>query len=256
MFRSKILKAIALGLCMSVLYTGAAYAQSGGGTTSFEGKTDVDNALFEKQSEIDRILFKENIKELEAKGIKVVYTGVAGDYIEIGVASLKDEQADFIYELIGKDQVKLVSAEEIQMYTTMELEPAIAPDEALIDRGDVPVTDKAELYKDMPVAATDGNIAESTADDGRVYKGSDTVATDDGDMLENPDVIFYTTADGVAAPGQEAELVYATGASGEVLTGGTENQKAGLSTPVIILLIAGGALVIGGGAVVLGKKRM
>ncbi len=255
MFRAKLLKAIALGLCMSVLYTGAAYAQSTGGSTpAFEGTVDAEGPLFDKQKEIDQILFVDMSKDIEAKGIKVVYTGVAGDNVEIGVASLTDEQADYLYGILGKDQVKLVPAEEAQIYTTMAVDPAQAPDAVPSDSADAPVTDKAELYKDMPANATDG--------DGRVYKGSDAVATDDVAVtddaatdLENPDVIFYTTANGAAEPGQEAELVYATGENAEAVKTGAEADKDGMSTPVIILLVAGGALVIGGGAVVLGKKR-
>ncbi len=199
MFRAKLLKVIALGLCMSILYTGAAYAQSTeGASPAFEGTMVADEALFEKQKEIDQILFVDQSKDIEAKG---------------------------------------------------------APDAVPADGSDVPVSDKGELYKDMPVNATDA--------DGRVYKGSDVpAATDDVTVTddaatdpENPDVIFYTTAGGVAEPGQEAELVYATGENADVVTTGAEADKDGMPTPLIVLLIAGGALVIGGGAVALGKKR-
>lgn len=252
MFRSKLLKALALGLCMSVLYTGAAYAESGGGvSSSFGGTVEVNPAMLEKQRELDQILFIDKAKEIEAQGIKVAYTAANKEYVEVGVASLTDEQGDYLYSILGKDQVTIVEAEEALLYTTMAVEPVMAPDEILEDMGDVPVTDKAELYSNMVEPRTDG----------KVYKGSDAVATDDVEdtVLENPDVIFYTTADGVAEPGQEAELMYASGENSDIVKSGaaddSNDANKGLSTPLTILLIAGGALVIGGGAVVANKKK-
>ncbi len=248
MFRDKILKAIALGMCMSVLYTGAAYAQvTEGSSPAFEGTVEVDGPLFEKQREIDQILFADKAKDVEAQGIKVVYTAVANDVVEVGVASLTDQQSDYLYGILGKDQIKLVNAEEVQLYTTMAGEPAEAPDAVLYNTGAEPFIDKEALYRDLPATATDA--------DGRVYKGADAVVTDDGEVLENSDIMFYTTADGIAAPGQEAELVYATGISEDGVKATAEADQDGMSTPMMILLIAGGALVIGGGALAAGKKR-
>lgn len=260
MFKSKLTKALALGLCMSVLYTGAAYAQSGeGSSTSFGGTIEVNTASLEKQREIDQILFIDRIKEIDAKGIKVVYTVATGENVEVGVASLTDEQEDYLYSILGKDQVKIVKAEETMLYTTMAVEPAVASDEVKIDNGNIPVSDKAELYTSMVEPRTAEGAEE--APDGKVYKGSDAVVTDDAEdtILENPEVIFYTTADGVAEPGQEAELVYATGESADLLRNGATDDSndagKGLSTPLTILLITGGAVVIGGGAVAINKKK-
>ncbi len=258
MFRAKILKALALGLCMSALITGAAYAQSGGGSSpSFGGVEDAaSSALYEKHREIDRYLFTDHVKDIAKKGIKVVYTGVADDYVEIGLASFNDEQAAYLYDIFGKDQVKVVSAEEVQLYTTAAVDPAVAPD--LYDNGDLPLSDQDQIYTIMDEPDASAVDTTETIVDDRVYKGGDIdtaadVAAEEGN-LENPDVIFYTTADGVAEPGQEAELVYATGENA-VDKSGAEAEKAGLSAPVIILIAAGGAFIIGGGIVLNGKKK-
>jgi LPXTG-motif cell wall-anchored protein len=248
MFRAKILRALALGLCMSVLYTGAAFARSGEGSSpSFAGMIEENSAMYEKQREIDQILFVDKAEEIAAQGIKIAFTVVAGDMVEVAVAPLTDESADYLYGILDKDLVKLVDAEEAQIYTTMAVDPAQAPEVKLYDSEGEPVGDKELLYGDVLAGASDADV--------RVYKGTDAVIADDGVEPENPDVIFYTTTDGVAESGQEAELVYATGERAEVVKAAAEADQTGLSTPVIILLIAGGVLVIGGGALAAGKRR-
>jgi len=81
-----------------------------------------DEALIQKQSEIDRYIFEENKKNFEDKGITVTNTGIISDYVEVGITPFNEENANYIYELFGKDSVKVV--EGIQATTLASVDIA------------------------------------------------------------------------------------------------------------------------------------
>lgn len=270
MIKYRLIKVAAFGLCMSAFFTGAAFAQSGGGTeTSFAGQaiegqttpaqmSEADKALYDKQLEIDRYLFADHVKEMEEKGIKVVYTVVSNDCVEIGVAGLTDENANYLYELFGKDNVKVVSAEEAQVYTTM-VDPVDAPDTADGQGAAVSGPKETEQIYTIQSAETTATVDDSApVSDGRVYKGSAAAGSGTEEVageLENPEVIYYTTADGAAAPGQEAELVSTAVGAADAVKRGAEGDDKGINVPMTILAIAGGAAVIGGAVILSAKKK-
>ena len=115
---SKFKKTCIMGMCITAISSGAVFAS----TPKYEVlpirniEIGAENkALSEKHREIDIYVFKENSKEIEARGFMVTHTGPIEDYIQIGILPYSQENADFLYELFGKDMVKVVEGK--QAYT-------------------------------------------------------------------------------------------------------------------------------------------
>jgi len=262
MIKSKLLKAIVLGLCMSALSTGLAFASSDDGSSpaSEEQQTDATNFLYEKQREIDQYVFKDHVSEIEEKGFAIVYTGVADTYVEIGITPFDDSNAKYLYDIFGSEDVKVVASEEAAVLTTTE----VAPDKSVTnDVTKQPLDDQIyttmELSPDTAVTGTDDAVDPNLVD--KVYKGEPDVniqieSTDGEEAPMDPSVIYQT---GIVEEGQEDlenQVVSATDdsaiAEGNVVN---DSDSKGLSTPIIILIIAGGAVLIGGSALLFSKKK-
>lgn len=273
MLKAKLLKAVALGLCLSALYSGVAYAQSEGASSpAYGGKAETqDNALLEKQKEIDIYLFKEHYEEIADKGIEIVYTGVAETHVEIGIADFSEKKADYLYELFGRDIVKVVSTDDAQLYTiTTVEEPSLvtepdvtAPDDMAPDYmpkdtsdGDIPISNddiKEEIYTtmDLPMDApllTDDEVDQEAADLAADSVVADVEAGEGTTNLEDSELMYHTTVADVTEDGQEVQLVTTRDDK-------SGKEESGLSTPAIILIIAGGAAVVGGAVIVSTKKK-
>ncbi len=113
----KYIKMISLSLCLTIATTGMAFADTSTDSvlttldepvsnTPIEVK--VDEKIYNKQVEIDNVLFKDGSSVLESKGINITHTGLVNDYIEIGIEPFNEENANMIYDLVGKDLVKVV----------------------------------------------------------------------------------------------------------------------------------------------------
>lgn len=102
---------------------------AGGGTNGSSGESvgsvgsaepavavdPVSEAMYQKQSEIDKYLFEEHKDEIDAKGFTVTNTSAANEYVEIGITPFNEENADYLYQVLGKDQIKII--EGIQAVT-------------------------------------------------------------------------------------------------------------------------------------------
>jgi len=110
----KLIRIILTGVCLSVFFSAAVFAETGGGQSgAFQGAPAGEkNALLQKQSEIDRYLFEEHSKEIADKGFKVTHTGVAGDVVEIGIIPYSEENAEYLYNIFGRDSVKVVEGSQ------------------------------------------------------------------------------------------------------------------------------------------------
>jgi hypothetical protein len=75
----------------------------------------VSEAMYLKQSEIDKYLFEEHKDEIAAKGFTVTNTSSTNEYVEIGISPFNEESAEYLYQVLGKDQIKVV--EGIQAVT-------------------------------------------------------------------------------------------------------------------------------------------
>lgn len=254
MARAKLMKAILMGLCISAFTTGIAYAQSiegAGASAAYYGEVSAElQALIDRQAEVDKVLFKEELyKKLEEKGIKVFYTGINVDVIEIAIAPYSDENAAYLYDILGKEDIKVVAGEESILYATTEV---MAPDIMLYDEGadmDVPVSDGDLAYYSEIV---DGDLVEKrdvAAEEGDFTIQIESIPEEAAELEAADDVMYTTTAVDSA---EDIRTIAATGY--DVVNADAESAEEGISTPVIVLAIAGGAALLGG-AVIVSKKN-
>lgn len=71
--------------------------------------------IYARHREIDDALFGKYAGELAAKGITVIYTGPQKGYVEIGINPYTEENAEFLYSLLGRDLLKVVASEPVQL---------------------------------------------------------------------------------------------------------------------------------------------
>ena len=88
---------------------------AGGGTDGSSGSIDpamaadaVSKEMYDRQLEADRYLFADHIEEISAKGIAITHTLATNEYVEIGITPFNEENAEFIYQALGRDQIKVV----------------------------------------------------------------------------------------------------------------------------------------------------
>ncbi|MDF2512737.1 MAG: hypothetical protein K0S04_2603 [Herbinix sp.] len=135
--KSKYIKGIILGLCISAFSTSVAFAQAVSSDVSATNEvvqTEGTKELMEKQRQIDQYLFEDHAKDLEAKDIFVNYTGIVEDYIEIGISPFNDENANYLYDALGKDGIKVVEFDQSVIYQS-----GAAVDDKMYKDGDVQI---------------------------------------------------------------------------------------------------------------------
>lgn len=121
MIKNKAIHAMIIGTCVFAGSIVGVYADTTAADTPVSiqiEQVSASDPLMQKQNEIDQYVFESNAKDFAGKDITVTNTGVIGDYVEVGIAPFNTENANYIYEIFGKDQVKVV--EGIQA-TTLEL---------------------------------------------------------------------------------------------------------------------------------------
>lgn len=112
-----LMGAALLGLCLTFTSPITTFAKDAEfHITSAEVKTsDSENAMMEKQKEVDKNLFEKHLKEIEKKGFTVTHTAPLKDYVEIGISPFTKENADYIYSIVGKDEIKVVEGQQAQL---------------------------------------------------------------------------------------------------------------------------------------------
>lgn len=118
MIKNKAIHAMIIGSCLFINSMAGVYADTANPdeTVSIQiQQVNYDEALLQKQSEIDQYVFEKHAKDFADKGITVTNTGVIGDFVEIGITPLSKENADYIYEIFGKEDIMVV--EGIQAVT-------------------------------------------------------------------------------------------------------------------------------------------
>jgi hypothetical protein len=230
MIKRKLVNAIMLGLCISALTTGTAFAQSvAGSSPAFSGaaQSEENNAMMEKQKEIDQYLFVDHVKDIEDKGFMVNYTGASDTYVEIGISPYTEENADYLYDIFGKDEVKVVEFDQSIIYATSGPADVAVTDDATVD-----TAADDSVSKDDEVSIQIESVEEDTAapDSEEVYTTTSA--------QENAEVQTVSAAvDTVAA------------------TNDTKDTDGGLSAPATVLAIAGGAVIVGGAIILSNKKK-
>lgn len=173
MIKSKILKAMALGLCLSALFTVAVQANSNdiAKEANINETSQNDNILYEKQKEIDQYVFVDHAEDIERKGFSVVYTGIGSNYVEVGISPYKKEYADYLYDIFGSSNIRIVESEKAK--TLEEKEPVV----------DLPVNnDEAQEISPEPMGGgTDGNVGGVSPG----FAGYDQGNTATSDIIDN-----------------------------------------------------------------------
>ena len=149
MIRKKLFKIISLSLALSVSSIGFAFAET---STNLDEQVSIqitaaDEAMYEAQAEIDKLLFEQNYaKDLDEKGISITHTGTVDDYVEVGITPYTPENADVVIRLLGKDNVKVVEGiqAEILQYSPDNSE-SVDPAELADDSQIVTTTSDAEV---------------------------------------------------------------------------------------------------------------
>ncbi len=111
MIKNKAIHAMVIGTCIFASSLSGVYADTVAPDTPVSiqiEQVSASDPLLQKQNEIDRHVFEKNAKDFADKGITVTNTGVMGDYVEIGITPYNEENAAYIYDIFGKDQVKVV----------------------------------------------------------------------------------------------------------------------------------------------------
>ncbi len=141
MIRFKLLKIIIVGLCIALLLPGTALAATEVEIQIEEDKgelineqpenlerlkapdtpvsdREIDEEILQKHKEIDKYIFEDHAQELSEKDFIVTRTGPLEDYVEIGISPYSEESANYLYEIFGKDLVKVVEAEQAELLNT------------------------------------------------------------------------------------------------------------------------------------------
>lgn len=158
MMKNKAFHAMIIGTCILANSIAGVYADTTAADMPVSIQIEQVNSgdeLTVRQNEIDKILFEEHAKDLYERGITITHTGAIADSVEVGVLPNTEENANYIYELIGKDKITLVDGEAYMLMATTSIAPdSIAePSEAVVVSA--PVEKEAS-----PVAAFFGNIWE------------------------------------------------------------------------------------------------
>lgn len=233
MIKKNLAMAVMLGLTMASLSTTPAYAMLATSTPASSASSEQSDELTAKQGEIDKLLFEANAKSIEKKGFMVNYTGVVDDYVEIGISPFNEENANFIYDIVGKENVKVVEMDQSILYASGVATDAAQPDAAVADDVQADKDNVTKTAEDADLAATSG-LAEDDSKEVQIQiESTDAAATDEK--------VYKTTS------ANEEDI--------RTISAPVESTKEdGVSTPVIVLATVGGAALIGG-AVLLSRKK-
>ncbi|MDF2840718.1 MAG: hypothetical protein K0Q99_1490 [Clostridia bacterium] len=154
MIKNKAMKALIVGTCLMVSTVSGVYAD----TNNVEVKPAIveqqatddskmmeiqilsateDNALTQKQKEIDEYVFEKHADEILEKGITITHTGVVGEAVEVGITPYDAKSADYLYSIFGKDMVIVVEGEQAVplQYVTLSPDGGVQEDELIYASG-------------------------------------------------------------------------------------------------------------------------
>lgn len=181
--KGKMMKALVICGCTALFTTGAAFAESGNGASSVMNPNDSvsytvgadDDALLQKQREIDTYLFETHADELAKEDFKVTHTAPSAGRVQIGITPYSEGNAQYLYDIFGEDEIFVVEGE--QAYTFVadpipgNIEPAPAiengapapgPKEQALDGNTVFDSGSAEMRTTSIENSAEGEIAITT----------------------------------------------------------------------------------------------
>ncbi|MGE4283456.1 MAG: stalk domain-containing protein [Clostridia bacterium] len=104
-------KVAAVGLCCSIISTSSVWAMPRTialNEVPVSLEAGVENQLLEKQREIDQYIFQTHAEDIADTGFKVTNTGLLNGYVEIGILPYNEDNANYLYNIFGKEKVKVV----------------------------------------------------------------------------------------------------------------------------------------------------
>ncbi|WP_199620726.1 hypothetical protein [Paenibacillus alkalitolerans] len=85
-----------------------------------------EDALLQKQNEINDFVFGQGKDEIAQQGFTVTYTRPNNGYVEIGITPYNESHAEYLYEKFGRDIVKVVEGEQAVTFSTQAVDQAQA----------------------------------------------------------------------------------------------------------------------------------
>lgn len=128
MKKINILRALIFGIGITVLSSNVVFAETNQDNKNAYQTIEiavVDENLAKKQEEIDYIVFNKNSKEIEEKGFTVVSTGMVNKFVEVRIEPYNEENAEYLYSILGRDMVNVVDGKEAALLETDEVSPDV-----------------------------------------------------------------------------------------------------------------------------------
>ncbi len=128
MIKNKAFQALAISTCLILTSAAGVYADTNEDTavpavvemadpelmytTTVADQNASDTPLQQMQQEVDKYLFEEHQDELAQLGILVTHTAAMGDYVEIGITPYNEQNAQYLYQALGEDKIKVVEGQQ------------------------------------------------------------------------------------------------------------------------------------------------
>ncbi|MBC7959289.1 MAG: hypothetical protein H7X94_05440 [Vallitaleaceae bacterium] len=113
--------------------------------------TTKDEALLQKQQEIDTYVFDEHAKDIEEKGFVVTATGQVGDFIDIAIQPYSEENVRYLQDLFGKENI-----------TVSEGLPPVILELTTSDEDSIMTISDASSQEVMQSTLTEANVSVNT----------------------------------------------------------------------------------------------
>ena len=242
MIKKNLFKAVLLSVCIASSYTGSAFAMAQVTPKAVEELSPQMQAIYTRQSEIDKLLFEENTKKIEELGFMVNSTSVVEDKIEISISPYEDEFADLIYDIVGKDDVTVVEMDQSILYATgAVVDPAVEDGKPVSDDQAGNTDDQATATVDKATAPDDQSVSTGDTEDGEMHiQIESTDAVKDGGTSGEIETI--SAADDVRTVSAEQ-------------ANAANHENTNSSATAIAFAIAGGVVLFGGTAVMAARKK-
>lgn len=297
MIKSKFKRTLILGMCFTAMSTGVALAsgvgsqpavlpgqmpadmvkleirQAGGiqevpvdsldAAVSYptQWTREIKEEIFQKQREIDKYLFEDHAEAILKKGFSVTHTGPFDGYVEIGITPYSEENAKYLYDIFGKEQIKVVEGQQAYTLSIGSREPAMLdlPPELTIFKEEI-VNKQIEIDQylfdkyEMDVNEKGFRVTHTVPFEDYVELGITPYSEENANYLYE---IFGRDMVKIVE-GQEYELRTELAASGvEMDIAATNGEDASKSSPSKSPLIypLGAIMLLGGSVIVKGKLK-
>lgn len=82
---------------------------------------EIDEGILNKQIEINQYVFNQYKDKISEKGFEVTHTAPFKDYVEIGITPYNEENAEYLYSILGRDMVKVVEGQQVAIMEGKEV---------------------------------------------------------------------------------------------------------------------------------------